>query len=160
MDKGRYAEAVTCFEEVLRVDNIRFEAMIGRGDALTKLKEYDRAIREFGRVLVAYPNNSIAKEHLQRIEDAIEEDRQALLPPKVEKPKSKSSTIEDVYNLLMVDSEKKSKNRKSHKSSKKSSRKKGKTSKRNRTVSPNDRNSRSPNDAPPRKRSRRVTCKH
>jgi tetratricopeptide (TPR) repeat protein len=57
---GKYYEAISSFDKVLKNDPSNFMALLGKGYALEKLEKYDEAISYLDKALKIYPNNAYA----------------------------------------------------------------------------------------------------
>ena len=75
LTSGRYAEAISCFDEALNMNNTLIDVMIMKGEALGKMKNYNLAIKQLEKALYYDPGNDLAKKQLKNIEDNIEFDR-------------------------------------------------------------------------------------
>jgi len=70
-DRGRYAEAIRAFEQVVRLfpeKEKAADALLKMGYAYTALNEKDKATAAFRRVLTDYPFSSVAPAALERLQ--------------------------------------------------------------------------------------------
>lgn len=79
LDTGKAREALTCFDEILKLDLAHPEALIKRGVALERLKQDEEAIQCYDRAIKADPKMTLAYLHkggvcnrLQRYEEALQ----------------------------------------------------------------------------------------
>jgi tetratricopeptide (TPR) repeat protein len=92
LDANRAREALTCFDEILKLDFNHPEALVRRGSALERLKQddeaiqcYDRAIKIDPRMTLAYLHKGGVCNRLQRYEEALKCYEQALRVEEEEK---------------------------------------------------------------------------
>ena len=79
-------EAVTCFEEILKLDSAQTEALVRKGAALERMNRFEEALYCYNRAIEADPKNVLAYLHkggvcnrLERYDEALECYEQALL---------------------------------------------------------------------------------
>jgi tetratricopeptide (TPR) repeat protein len=93
-NRNRAAEAVACYDEILKLDGNHPEALVKKGAALEQLKQdhealqcYDRAIKADPRMAIAYLSKGRVCNRLQRYDEALECYEHAL-PARAEESKS------------------------------------------------------------------------
>jgi tetratricopeptide (TPR) repeat protein len=97
LEAGKAREALSCFDEILKLDLNHAEALVKRGAALEELKQDDEAIQCYDRALKIDPKMTLAYLHkggicnrLQRYEESLKCYEQALRTEAEEKQNSGS----------------------------------------------------------------------
>jgi tetratricopeptide (TPR) repeat protein len=92
LEANKAREALTCFDEILKLDFNHPEALVRRGAALERLKQdeeaiqcYDRAIKVDPKMTLAYLHKGGVCNRLQRYEEALRCYEQALRVEEEEK---------------------------------------------------------------------------
>jgi tetratricopeptide (TPR) repeat protein len=86
VDAGKPMEAMSCYNEILRLDLNHPEALVKRGAVLERMKQddeaiqcYDRAIKADRKMTLAYLHKGAVCNRLERYEEALKCYQQALL---------------------------------------------------------------------------------